>query len=187
MLIVKRYGVDAMLEAAARVDQPLEDGAPWRWRPNWKRRPPCLLLCRKWSLASSPRAVTAVMMAMPTKTAISAYSIEVAPDWSVANCLSRVTMNTVHLLEVADPDCAGSMKQALKGCRSAHFNGALTLACHDRAASLLVNQHPEPRTSPGAGLFPLPRDWQGAVTGHRILNAIERLQTRKPAEGEKVH
>jgi hypothetical protein len=33
---------------------------------------------------------------MPTKTAISAYSIEVAPDWSVANCLSRFTMDIVH-------------------------------------------------------------------------------------------
>jgi hypothetical protein len=27
----------------------------------------------------------------------------------------------------------------------------------------------------------------GAETWHRILNAIERLQVRTPAEGEKVH
>jgi hypothetical protein len=30
-------------------------------------------------------------------------------------------------------------------------------------------------------------DWQGAVTWHRILDAIERLQARTPAEGEKVY
>ena len=30
-------------------------------------------------------------------------------------------------------------------------------------------------------------DWQGAPTWHRILDAIERLQVEKPAEGEKVH
>jgi hypothetical protein len=27
----------------------------------------------------------------------------------------------------------------------------------------------------------------GAETWHRILNAIERLQAKKPAEGEVVH
>ena len=27
----------------------------------------------------------------------------------------------------------------------------------------------------------------GAVTWHRILDAIERIQAQKPAEGEKVH
>lgn len=27
----------------------------------------------------------------------------------------------------------------------------------------------------------------GAETWHRILNAIERLQAQKPADGEKVH
>jgi hypothetical protein len=27
----------------------------------------------------------------------------------------------------------------------------------------------------------------GAKTWHRILNAIERLQARAPAEGKKVH
>ena len=27
----------------------------------------------------------------------------------------------------------------------------------------------------------------GAETWHRILNAIERLQARAPADGEKVH
>jgi hypothetical protein len=27
----------------------------------------------------------------------------------------------------------------------------------------------------------------GAETWHRILNAIERLQAKAPAEGEKVH
>jgi hypothetical protein len=27
----------------------------------------------------------------------------------------------------------------------------------------------------------------GAETWHRILNAIERLQAKQPAEGEKVH
>jgi len=30
-------------------------------------------------------------------------------------------------------------------------------------------------------------DWQGAVSWRRILNAIERLQTTKPADGEGVH
>jgi len=30
-------------------------------------------------------------------------------------------------------------------------------------------------------------DWQGALTWHRILDAIERLQAKAPAEGEKVH
>ena len=30
-------------------------------------------------------------------------------------------------------------------------------------------------------------DLLGAATWHRILNAIERLQAKAPAEGEKVH
>jgi len=30
-------------------------------------------------------------------------------------------------------------------------------------------------------------DMAGAETWHRILKAIERLQARHPAEGEKVH
>ncbi len=30
-------------------------------------------------------------------------------------------------------------------------------------------------------------DIAGAETWHRILNAIERLQAKAPAEGEKVH
>jgi hypothetical protein len=30
-------------------------------------------------------------------------------------------------------------------------------------------------------------DMVGAETWHRILDAIERLQAQKPAEGEKVH
>jgi hypothetical protein len=30
-------------------------------------------------------------------------------------------------------------------------------------------------------------DWQGAITGHRILDCIERIQAKAPAEGEKVH
>ena len=30
-------------------------------------------------------------------------------------------------------------------------------------------------------------DMAACETWHRILNAIERLQTQKPAEGEKVH
>jgi hypothetical protein len=29
--------------------------------------------------------------------------------------------------------------------------------------------------------------WGGAETWHWILNAIERLQAKAPAEGEKVH
>jgi hypothetical protein len=29
--------------------------------------------------------------------------------------------------------------------------------------------------------------WYGAETWHRILDAIERIQAQKPAEGEKVH
>ena len=30
-------------------------------------------------------------------------------------------------------------------------------------------------------------DWRAAITWHRILNAIERLQAKASAEGEKVH
>ena len=30
-------------------------------------------------------------------------------------------------------------------------------------------------------------DMAGAETWHRILNAIERLQAKGPADGEKVH
>ena len=30
-------------------------------------------------------------------------------------------------------------------------------------------------------------DWQGAATWHRILDAIERLQAKCPAEGEPIH
>jgi Family of unknown function (DUF6961) len=30
-------------------------------------------------------------------------------------------------------------------------------------------------------------DWQGAVIWHRILDCIERIQARKPAEDEAVH
>ena len=30
-------------------------------------------------------------------------------------------------------------------------------------------------------------DWQAAATWHRILDVIERLQAKAPAEGEKVH
>jgi hypothetical protein len=30
-------------------------------------------------------------------------------------------------------------------------------------------------------------DWQSALTWHRIPDAIERLQAKAPAEGEKVH
>jgi hypothetical protein len=30
-------------------------------------------------------------------------------------------------------------------------------------------------------------DMAGAETWHRIINAIERLQAKAPAEGEKVH
>ena len=33
----------------------------------------------------------------------------------------------------------------------------------------------------------LPEDSLAAATWHRILNAIERLQAKAPAEGEKVH
>ena len=30
-------------------------------------------------------------------------------------------------------------------------------------------------------------DWRAAITWHRIVDAIERLQAQKPAEGERVH
>jgi len=30
-------------------------------------------------------------------------------------------------------------------------------------------------------------DWRAAVTWHRIVGAIDRLQAKAPAEGEKVH
>jgi len=30
-------------------------------------------------------------------------------------------------------------------------------------------------------------DWEGANSWHRILDAIERLQAKAPADGEKVH
>jgi hypothetical protein len=49
-----------------------------------------------WS--ESPRALTDPMIATATSTAIRAYSIEVAPDSSPANCLTRVAMNPVTLL-----------------------------------------------------------------------------------------
>ena len=29
--------------------------------------------------------------------------------------------------------------------------------------------------------------WEGVCTGRRLLDAIERLQAKAPAEGEKVH
>ena len=30
-------------------------------------------------------------------------------------------------------------------------------------------------------------DWRAAITWHRIVGAIERLQAKTPAEGETVH
>ncbi len=30
-------------------------------------------------------------------------------------------------------------------------------------------------------------DWHGAVSWRRILDAIERLQAQKPADGEAIH
>ena len=30
-------------------------------------------------------------------------------------------------------------------------------------------------------------EWQAAATWHRILDAIERLQAKSPAEGERLH
>jgi hypothetical protein len=30
-------------------------------------------------------------------------------------------------------------------------------------------------------------DWQGAITWHRILDCIERIQAQTPAEGEGVY
>ena len=30
-------------------------------------------------------------------------------------------------------------------------------------------------------------DWRAAITWHRIVDAIERLQAQKPPEGERVH
>jgi hypothetical protein len=41
--------------------------------------------------------------------------------------------------------------------------------------------------SRGIPCISLSSDWQGALTWHRILDAIERLQAKAPAEGEKVH
>jgi hypothetical protein len=38
-----------------------------------------------------------------------------------------------------------------------------------------------------AGKLFVSGDWQGALTWHRILDAIERLQAKAPAEGKKVH
>jgi hypothetical protein len=30
-------------------------------------------------------------------------------------------------------------------------------------------------------------DWDGAAVRHEIIDALERLQAKAPAEGEKVH
>jgi hypothetical protein len=30
-------------------------------------------------------------------------------------------------------------------------------------------------------------DWQGSLTWHRIIDALERLMAKGPAEGEMVH
>jgi hypothetical protein len=52
---------------------------------------------------------------------------------------------------------------------------------------------PKPDPALRAGLFfgllsgKWPGDIAGVETWHRILNAIERLQTERPAEGENVH
>jgi hypothetical protein len=52
--------------------------------------------------------------------------------------------------------------------------------------------HGKATTNRGAGYSGRPelkraRVMAGAETWHRILNAIERLQAKAPAEGEKVH
>jgi hypothetical protein len=57
VLIVKRYGDDAMLEAAERADQLLDEGdmagaETWRRNPSWKQRLQCSLPYRKWTVAN---------------------------------------------------------------------------------------------------------------------------------------
>ena len=59
-----------------------------------------------------------------------------------------------------------------------------------QAAMLLVKRHGADamlEASERAGQLLDEGDMAGAETWHRILNAIERLQAKAPAEGEKVH
>ena len=59
-----------------------------------------------------------------------------------------------------------------------------------RAALLMVKRYGEDtmlEAAARADKLQEDGDWQGALTWHRILDAIERLQAKAPAEGEKVH
>ena len=59
-----------------------------------------------------------------------------------------------------------------------------------RAALLMVKRYGDDATVEAATRADKLRedgDHDGAVTWHRILTAIERLQAKAPAEGEKVH
>jgi len=58
------------------------------------------------------------------------------------------------------------------------------------AASVMVKRYGADATLEAAARADKLRDEgdvAGAETWHRILNAIERLQAKAPAEGEKVH
>jgi len=58
------------------------------------------------------------------------------------------------------------------------------------AASVMVKRYGADATLEAAARAVKLRDEgdvAGAETWHRILNAIERLQAKAPAEGEKVH
>jgi hypothetical protein len=58
------------------------------------------------------------------------------------------------------------------------------------AALLMVKRYKEDamlEAAERADQFLEDGDLYGAETWHRILNAIERLQAKAPAEGEKVH
>ena len=66
----------------------------------------------------------------------------------------------------------------------------MTTATCGRAAVVMVKRYRDDATdeaSSRADQLLGDGDMAGAETWHRILNAIERLQAKKPAEGEKVH
>ena len=59
-----------------------------------------------------------------------------------------------------------------------------------RAALLMVKRYGDDAMLEAAGRADKLQedgDWQGALTWHRILDAIERLQAKAPAAGERVH
>ena len=123
-----------------------------------------------------PSALTDPMIATATSTAIRAYSIEVAPDSSPANCLTRFAMSL--------SPCSTPLSMCPKNKRSPK-NRTRVFSSDTQLYSLLTvvvrevdTRTTHPRKAPPArlaGLFCL-----------CILNAIERLQAKAPGDG-KVH